>query len=387
MDITVSKKDLIEAVSASMEFVSTSTTAPLLKNLLLTPGAKDLAITATDSERSSKFVLEISESKTAAGYVPTVVPATGLRDFIGGASGNVVRIYEEDKKVICKSGKSRISFRLPGEYRFPPTTIEDPDQTEIFTIEAEELSRLFVRTSFISRQGLKSDGASEGSVNLNGSFGVRLVAAGNVIATAYESVRVARVKSDTATSGHDCEFTVPPRAASWLSSPRWKKDSEVSVRHLNSGVVFTSGGFSVFFRTTNFPLPDMANQFSPDYKHKAVFNTDSFRHSIDSVSKFSESEGQHSKYRRVNIILRDKEAVISARSGIGDVDIEDAVWCSHNAPEGTAISFNPVFLTDFCRTQNSEKFSMKFNTPYGIMRFGHKDDNEFVYLAVAMEVR
>lgn len=380
MDVTVSKKDLSQAVAASMEFVSTSTTSPLLKNLFFETRGKDILITATDSERSSRYRVEASEIHQPGSLV---VPAAGARDFLNTAPGNTVRLEDAEGKVVARSGRSRITFRLPGgDCRLPDTPLSGGETEEIFRTGAEDLAGLFSRTSFINRQGAKVS-SEEGSVNLSGSFGVRLVASQALSAYAFETIRVSRVRSSSKPAVQ-CEMTIPPRAASWLSSVRWGKEDTVTALRHKAGIIFCGGDLSVFFRTTNFPLPDMSSQFSPDYKHRAVFNTDSFRHSIEAVSRFSETEGAQHKYRRVSITLREGEAVIQASTGIGDVEAEDVVWASHDAPPDTKIYFNPAVLLDFCRAQASEKFSMKFNAPSGIMRFGHKGDDDFVYLAVAM---
>lgn len=381
MDFIVSKKDLSRAVSLAAEFVSNNKTTPILSNLFIETVPAGMLISATDFDRAIQCRTDVSEVKATGS---ALVPASGLRDFLGGAPGAVVRFRKTQASVIIESGKSKVTFRIPGGAEFPQTPLSDSGITEVFQIPSGDLPSLFSKTSFVSKAG-ENTAMEQGSVNLYGSCGVRLIVGDSVTTCAHDGKRVSRVIIGLPVSPRSAwECTVPPRASAWLSSSHWDKDAAVIVSRVSGGIILAAPGMSVFFRATNFPLPDMSKHFSPEFQYRAIFNTDDFKRALASVNHFSTvSIGDKFDVRRVLIELRgNKEAAMRAGSEADLTQAEDVIWCSHDAPEGTSPVFDPAFLMDFCKI-TSEKFEMKFSDPAGIFRLTHKGDKSFVYLVQA----
>lgn len=380
MELTVSKKELALGVAASLDFISSSINSPALKNLFLTVDGKSMIISATDHERASRYTFDLSEVKDLS---PAVVPAAGLRDFLAGAPGEVCRFSTESGKTVIRSGKSRISFRAPGDVSIPMTPLTDycTDRTKVFSMRAEDLAEMFARTSFVTRQAII--GGEDGNVDMHGSNGVRLIAEGNVTAIAYEHARMSKYESGVA-SEENWQVTIPPRHASWLSSVRWGKEEVISVYRQGGVIILGGSRLWVSFTTSNFPLPDVNAVFNMERPFRAVFNTNDFTRALSTVSRFSENDSGKFKSSQITITLGEDEAVIRAQTNIGEVDAEDTVGCKHNSTIQTEILFKPSFLLEFCRTKNSDKFKMEFGDTTKTFRITHKDEPRFTYIATAL---
>lgn len=379
MDVTVSRADLAKALAVSMEFVSTSKTRPILQSICFQTVATDrLAMIATDIETASRYEIGISTNKMPGSVI---IPAASVRDFLGSANSETVRISLENGRVALRSGKLRVFFRLPADQVFPTTPLNGDEVIEIgsFEIPAAKLAALFSRTAFVNMKGDGHMAIGEGTVNPNTSCGVRLIANGAITAIAHDGHRIARCVLDIS-SDAKFETTIPPDAAQWLSKVRWGNDDRVTASRHSAGMIFSSGQLAVYFRVTDIHIPDTRQAFQPEYSYKATFETADFIRAMSAVTHFSDVlKGG----RLVQLTFGGTDQVIlHTGSDYHDQEAEELLHCQHNADK-QVIYFEPRYLLEFAKSSASEAFDFRFNSKVGLCRMIHRGDTEYVYVAGA----
>lgn len=121
--LTISRTDLVRALSCAVKATESRNTIPILANALLSADGGQLTVTATDLD------VEVSAMASAEGAISTTVDAKRLSDIARRLSGDVVTLALKDGQLIVKSGRSRFTLpTLPVE-DFPRLGAGDPDVT------------------------------------------------------------------------------------------------------------------------------------------------------------------------------------------------------------------------------------------------------------------
>lgn len=377
MEVTFNRSDLMKSLSFLSSFTAKSSTIPVLGSIKVSAASGDVVMVATNIESSA--CCRMSGKVSDGGSV--LVPYGGFRGFAGSATGAEIKLRSTEKTVILESGRSRVQFRIDPKHDLPETTFSGE---HLLTAPAGEIQKLFLRTSFIHRDTLHTEGGGGYTDPSMGSQGVRIqTSPKGVTATAHDGKRVGRARyAVSCVPGF--ETTLPPDAARWLAGSQWDRECPVMVYRTSGGIVFGGAGDTAFFRVTNISLPDMKTHFDMKFDYEGTVNVEDFISAIDTVAMFSESEAiGGGKRRTVTMTFKPGDNPViefTGESSMSGVDSSASMVCRHNGTEEFSTRFNPAFLTDFARSCGATAFVIRFGK--GVFyRMEPVGDSLYVYLA------
>src|SRR5262245_2535303 len=109
MKLTVARKELYEGLQSVSRVVSSHTSLPVLKNVLIEPGVNELKLAATDLELGVECILSAAVSEGGT----ITVPAKLLAEIVGGLpEGDVSLAGDDHNDLVLCSG--RAEYRIHG---------------------------------------------------------------------------------------------------------------------------------------------------------------------------------------------------------------------------------------------------------------------------------
>jgi len=143
MKLIIKRGDFLPALQMVNGVVERRQTLPILSNLLLQVGAKEMSLTGTDME--VELVASLQRSSKSSGEV--TLPGRKLLDICRALPENAdLSIDTEGDRAVLTSGKSRFTLATLPAQEFP--LIELAEQIAEFTISHKTLKGLLDRTAF-----------------------------------------------------------------------------------------------------------------------------------------------------------------------------------------------------------------------------------------------
>tara|TARA_A100001388_G_scaffold275830_1_gene262145 strand:- start:974 stop:2077 length:1104 start_codon:yes stop_codon:yes gene_type:complete len=144
MKFTVSKTEIVKALSSTLGVVEKRQALPILSNILLIVDNKSISITATDLESEVKTVCAPINVESEGS---TTAPAKKLNELCRLLpDGSEISISLSNEKLFIESGAGKYSISTLPSNDFPIFDVEN-ENTE-FTILGSVLRNLIIKTSF-----------------------------------------------------------------------------------------------------------------------------------------------------------------------------------------------------------------------------------------------
>ncbi len=148
MKFSLTREQLLPALSLVCGAVERKGTLPILSNVLLVVEAQRLLMTGTDLEVELKAQVTLDEAETGE----ITVPARKLLDIVKSLPDSATLNFSlQESKVVVRSGKNRFTLTTLPATEFPG--LEEGPGTVSFELAQSELRSLLERTQFAIAQG------------------------------------------------------------------------------------------------------------------------------------------------------------------------------------------------------------------------------------------
>lgn len=357
MKLTIPTGPLVSALASLKPIAKSSTTHPILSNVLLVADKNTLTLTATDMEKQISITLDCRVSKKGS----TTLSASRLHDSLSKARGQecLIEVTDKHQATICAGSATTRILGLPPEEMPQPIAISGGTSLTMDAAKlAEYLSNSLLHASndktrpkmcsvfFVSRRG---------KLNIQASCGRRAIIFDTGVD--FESKD---------------QFLIPRESVPAMVGICTSGDAEIV---LADGVVLLkTPTASLATKLIEGVMQDFEKAFPADRPLQITGN----REQLLAIVEYAEVQTAPN-YRIVSLMC-DGSKIIAKGAGrfIGSeteafMDMnEDAIPCASGSSELTVV-LNPQFLRDALKSLESEDVTMEFKdalTPFVMKDIG-----------------
>lgn len=372
MEITVSRKDLLNELSAIQAVIERKTTIPILSNLLMEADGDSVRITATDLDQAIRTSCAAKVKKPGS----CTIPARKLFDYVKLlADGDVSIKLLENHWVQIRSGRSNTKMVGLGRANYPQVP-EMPELSSVI-LPTAVLRTLISHTIF-------SISSEESRYTLNGAL--LILKPDSLAMVATDGHRLAFIeKTEEPLQGISGEkrTLIPRKALAEIYSLIQSSEAETFTFAEDDQRMFFSIGhrtLSSMKLTGNFPnfeavLPRDNNKF-------AIVRATELSAAIGRVAQFAEERSG-----AIRVRLEQNELKVSAQSSESG-ESEDSIETPYNF-DPIFVGFNSSYMLDFLKAIGNEgevRIEFKDAQSAGQMR-PEDPDSLYKYRYVLMPMR
>ena len=372
MEITVSRKDLLNELSAIQAVIERKTTIPILSNLLMEADGDSARITATDLDQAIRTSCAAKVKKPGS----CTIPARKLFDYVKLlADGDVSIKLLENHWVQIRSGRSNTKMVGLGRANYPQVP-EMPELSSV-TLPTAVLRTLISHTIF-------SISSEESRYTLNGAL--LILKPDSLAMVTTDGHRLAFIeKTEEPLQGISGEkrTLIPRKALAEIYSLIQSSEAETFTFAEDDQRMFFSIGhrtLSSMKLTGNFPnfeavLPRDNNKF-------AIVRATELSAAIGRVAQFAEERSG-----AIRVRLEQNELKVSAQSSESG-ESEDSIETPYNF-DPIFVGFNSSYMLDFLKAIGNEgevRIEFKDAQSAGQMR-PEDPDSLYKYRYVLMPMR
>lgn len=344
MKFTCSQQALAKALNTVSKAVSTRTTLPILKGILIeaTPDGS-LILTASDLEISIQKKID-----AVIGEPGSVVAASKLfGDIIRKLPNEEIFIEEtEDGNILIKTNSSEFTMMGLAVDEFPKIGEKEED-SETLVFDKEIFKDMVRKTSFAASID-ESKGILVGILTEVNEEAVSMVS--------LDGFRLALCREDM-TSSAESSFIISAKIMSELSKivSDDDSDSDINIQLGEKNAVFTIGNTEVILRLMEGEFIKYRDIIPSDGTIRVVIGKDILLESIERASLLAK-EG---KNNLIKMSIRNNLLTITSRSEEGNVK-EQIVM--EKTGDDLEIGFNSKYVIDVLKVIDDEEISMIFKT-------------------------
>ncbi|MCC2672500.1 MAG: polymerase beta subunit [Armatimonadetes bacterium] len=369
MKLTVARKELYEGLQIVGRAVSTQTTLPVLKNVLIEPGTDAIKLSATDLELG----VEVRVSAVIQEGGSLTIPAKTFSEIVAALPEADVSLAadEKDSLVIC----CRRS-----EYRIHGLTAEDfPALPEVGGSVSVQLPQPLMK-EMIKQTALAASDDDTRPILTGICFAIQ---DGKLRLAATDTHRLAvRTAPVTETAGGDCTVIVPVRAMSELI--RVLSDDQEAVLNIRidqNQIMFRTERVTLVSRLIEGQFPKYERVIPSGYTRRLTIQRDELQSSL----------------RRARIVARDaaaKDRVVLSTEGENLViTAEGEEGRAHEefeiAREGDEISiaFNVTYVLELLSVLDCEGVFLELSEPLSPAVVRPVDGDDYLMVIMPMQVQ
>lgn len=368
MKFTCAKNTLIKALNITMKAVSSRTTIPVLKGILI-EAADNGKITLSASDESISIIDTIEGDIKESGSV--VVMAKLFNDIIRKLPGNEIEIISNDTTdVIIRSMKSEFKILGTPAEEFPTITAISGD-TRSIRFNKNMLKSMIEKTAFAAS-------VDEGRGVITGVL--IEIADGDLTMAAIDGYRMA-INRDHMITEDKYSFIIPAKILTELSKILSESSGE------EEGILYLEAKKAAFiFDNIQAELSLLAGQFV-DYKGilpkasriQVTADREMLKEAIERASILSSA----GKNNLIRLKITDNVMEITSTSEEGGV--KDDVLINKKG-EDLVIGFNAHYLRDALNAVEDEQIRMDMNSPVEPCMIRPVDGDSFEYLVLPVRI-
>jgi len=371
MEITVSKSELLNELTATQGVVERKTTIPILSNFLFEAAGDQLTITATDLDLSLRTSCPAKVKKEGA----CTIPARKLYDYVKLLpDGDITIKLLENHWVNIRLGRSNTKMVGMARANFPQLPVFPAGG--MFKLPAHVLQTMIAKTIFaISNE--------ESRYTLNGALMVLKAEAMTMVAT--DGHRLAHIENSAgkfAGPGTELRVLVPKKCMAELNSLLQGFDQEtIDFAKDESTLFFRVGDRLLTSRQLTGQFPNFEAVLPRDNTKSVTVRCEDIFGAIQRVAQFADERSGAIRLRL------DKNEIKVSSSSSETGESEDSIETAYSADPLT-IGFNSQYLLDFLRASSSGDVRFEFKDPQsaGQLRPAENGD-EFKYRYIVMPMR
>ena len=367
MKFSCSQSTLIKALNIVSKAVTSRTTIPILKGILINVDEEGfITMSASDLDISIENKFEVVD------YEPgeIVVQANLFSDIIRKLPSEIIYIEENEGNLIIRCSSSEFNIIGSPSDEFPKINLQEDG--EKISFDKEVLKEMIKKTSFAASID-ESRGVitgvllemKENSLNMVALDGFRMAVSReylnngkeqNIIIPARTLNEVQKIISETETDKEDVELILNDKRAIFIID-----NIKVVIRLLDGEYV-----------KYNDILPK-ENQL------RIVLNRMNLMEAIERASLFAKV----GKNNLIKLNIQENEMEITSKSEEGNV--RENVYISKEGKD-LVIGFNSKYLLDSLKAIDDENISMLFNTPISPCLIRPVEGNEYEYLVLPVRI-
>ena len=327
MKFIISREALLKPLNLVVGVVERRQTLPILANVMLVVEADTLAITGTDLE--VELVGRVSlEQPGEAGQI--TVPARKLADICKSLpDGSQIEVFQDNQKVVIRSGRSRFSLSSLPANDFPSVDMEAEGLG--FAIKQGDLKRLIDRTAFAMAQ-------QDVRYYLNGMLWEVSKDTLRVVATDGHRLAMCTLQAPVALE-QSSQVILPRKGVLELLRLLIHENDDIQVVIGSNHLQATTPEYTFTSKLVDGKFPDY-QRVLPKASTKTVFgNREELRHAFSRTAILS-----NEKYRGIRLNLSSGNLLIQANNPEQE-EAEENVVVDYQG-ENLEIGFNVSYLLD-----------------------------------------
>ena len=373
MEITVSRSELLQELSATQGVVERKTTIPILSNYLFEAGADRLSLTATDLDLSLRTSCNAKVKKEGS----CTIPARKLHDYVKLLPEADITIkLLENHWVSIRCGRSNTKMVGMARSNFPSLPVFPT--AGVVKIPAQVLRAMIARTGFAIAN-------EESRYTLNGALMVLKPESITMVAT--DGHRLAHVERSgekfEGVSG-ELKTLVPKKAMDELKALVDSAPGDVETIEFakdESTLFFRIGPRLLTSRQLTGQFPNFEAVLPKDNSKSIALRGEDLGAAIARVAQFADERS-----RAVRLKLEKGELKLSASSAETG-ESEDSIETDYNG-EPLTIGFNAQYIIDFLKAAGSGdvKLELKDAQSAGQLRPAGGEDYKYRYIVMPMRI-
>ena len=367
MKFVVLREALLKPLQLVAGVVERRQTLPVLSNVLIVLNGDQLSLTGTDLEVEIVGRVQLSQAGESG---EITVPARKLVDICRSLQdGANIEFFQEDHRIIVKSGRSRFTLSTLPAADFP--NVEDTPGNLRFSCAQQEIKRLIERTSFAMAQ-------QDVRYYLNGMLWEVRQDQLRVVAT--DGHRMAMCTRAVAVTTSDVTQAILPRKGV-LELLRLLDDStaQVEVTLSANNIRVTSPDYTFTSKLVDGKFPEY-ERVLPRGGNKVV---------IGSRVELKQAFGRtailsNEKYRGVRFLLSDGLLTIVANNPEQE-EAEEQVVVDYTG-DSLEVGFNVSYLQDVTNVINHENIKITLSDSNSSALLEDPDNGDSLYVVMPMRL-
>jgi DNA polymerase III subunit beta len=371
MEITVSKFELLQELSATQGVVERKTTIPILSNYLFEAAGDRLSLTATDLDLSLRTSCNAKVKKEGS----CTIPARKLHDYVKLLPDADITIrLLENHWVSIRCGRSNTKMVGMARSNFPSLPVFPT--AGVVKIPAQVLRGMISRTSFAIAN-------EESRYTLNGALMVLKPESITMVAT--DGHRLAHVERSgekfEGVSG-EMKTLVPKKAMDELRALVDAADDVETIEFAKdeSTLFFRIGPRLLTSRQLTGQFPNYEAVLPKDNSKSIALHGEELAAAISRVAQFADERS-----RAVRLKLEKGELKLSA-SSTETGESEDSLETDYQG-EPLTIGFNAQYITDFLRAAGAGDVRLELKDPQSAGQLRPADSEDYKYRYIVMPMR
>lgn len=347
MKFTISKYELTNALSIVGKSVSANAEYQILTTVKIT--------TENDSLKLESFNLETATTVIANAHIydngNICIPFKLFDSIIGKLENNDITVYDENKTLFIKSGKSVFQIGMFSSETFPD--MPQVKEENKFSVKTGVITNIFKRA-------IPFAAVSEGKRPV--LTGLLLeVNENKITVVASDGRRIAELTAECESEITN-SFIIPAAACKKVCDMFKKTDGEITISSDNKGLIFSGNGVSMYVRLLEGEFLKYKEAFEGDYNMNATLSKRALINSVERMLVIINSS-QSTKGGIPPIVLyagKDK-VKISCKSERGQA-VEELP--ANIEGDDITIGFNAKFISDVLSACSCEdKITLKMIAP------------------------
>jgi DNA polymerase-3 subunit beta len=371
MEITVSKFELLQELSATQGVVERKTTIPILSNYLFEATSDRLSLTATDLDLSLRTSCSAKVKKEGS----CTIPARKLHDYVKLLPDADINIkLLENHWVSIRCGRSHTKMVGMPRANFPSLPVFPT--AGVVKIPAQVLRTMIARTGFAIAN-------EESRYTLNAALMVLKPESITMVATdGHRLAHVERAGQRFEGISGEMKTLIPKKAMDELRSLVDASEVEsIEFAKDESTLFFRIGPRLLTSRQLTGQFPNYEAVLPKDNNKSVALHGEELAAAISRVAQFADERS-----RAVRLKLENGELKLSA-SSTETGESEDSLEIDYNG-EPLTIGFNAQYITEFLRIAGSGDVRLELKDPQsaGQLRPVETEDYKYRYIVMPMRI-
>jgi len=366
MKFTVTTDVVRSALGAVMSAVPQKSTLPILGNVLLEAGNKELKLSSTDLEISITTSIETKITKKGA----VAIPAKTFAEIIGALPQTELEIEAISNRLEMRFGSGDYKISGISADEFPK--LPDVNKSKEIKLSAAVLKRMIQKTSF-------SVSTDETRPALNGVLWQTRGEKMTMVAT--DGHRLAKIEQENKKLQdlYD-DIILPPRALNLLSRLITDDISEVGLIFGENNIIFTCGNNTLSSRIIEGPYPNYEQVIPKDGDKELVVSRLLLADSVKRVAILA-----NTLTHQVKFSLRKDMLELSATNADVGGEAMERIPCQYQNEE-LDIGYNANYVLDILKQLDCEevRFELMSSVSAATITSPDKSDD---YLCLVMPLR
>ena len=366
MKLTCEQQTLVKALNIVSKAVTSRTTIPILKGILMKAENNKLMLSSSDLEISIET--EISAQIETDGSI--VVSAKLFNDIIRKIpQGSIILDVDENGRIMIISGYSEFTLQGLEVDEFPKITNEEKGKEMIFE---KELIRNMIKGTCYAASIDESRGIITGVL--------MEISKDNLTMVALDGFRMA-IKRETVKNEKEIEIVIAARIMNEIGKilNENEDDEDVKIIADDKKVVFVLKDTRIVARLMEGKFIKYKDILPKNNRIKIKINKNDLMDSVERSSIIAR-EGKNSfiKFR-----MEEKRLIITSNSEEGSTKEEIKI---EKEGENIEIGFNAKYMADTLRIIYDDEVSMEFNTSISPCLIKPLEGNIFEYLILPIRL-